>query len=122
MSPSELLEISQLAWANGIGTYAIFLTISGGYLVAAYSAGRSLTRAQYLLANGLFLVLATSTVLAVTAFFTAALRHADRAARLDPEFAQLASPYAIAAVTAVNLFVVVACLKFMRDVRTPGAE
>jgi len=122
MSPSELLELSQLAYANGVSTYAIFLTISGGYLVAAHLAGSSLARSQYLLANSLFLVLATATVLAMAAFFTTAVRHADRAARLDPELVVLGSPYLVAAVTAINLFVVLSCLKYMRDVRTPKVE
>ncbi len=122
MTPSELLEVSQLNYANGIGSYTIFLTISGGYIVAAYLAGKDLTRSQYVIANSLFLVLATSSILSMTGFFLTAVRHSDRAVRLDPELVVLGNPYMIVAVTLINLFVVLACLKFMRDVRTSNVD
>ena len=120
MTVAELLELSQMAFSNGLAAYAIFLTIVGGYLVAAYMVGRELQTSQYVILNGLFLVIGTSTILTVAAYFTTATRYALMATEIDPRIVVLTNYYIVVAVTVMNFFAVVAGIKFMRDTRKNG--
>ena len=108
------LVVEQLGGANGAMT--LYLTVTSGYLLVAYLAGKELTRLQAAIITCLYVVFTTANTLAVISFFNAAIHYAHTygAGRMP-----LWPPYTVG--TAFFLGIL-ACLKFMWDVRHPKSE
>jgi hypothetical protein len=54
MTESEYLTHAATYWSNAIALTALFITIVSGYIIAAYVAGASMTRAQIMIVNTLY--------------------------------------------------------------------
>ena len=79
MTEAEALELTLLASANGVTSFSVYITVTFGYLAAAYFTGRNLTTSQALIVSALFIVSALSALLNLlsdNAFYEAALIHA----------------------------------------------
>ena len=56
MSEADLMNVVQGIISNSIATFAVFVSLVGGYLVTAYLAGKNLTRSQTVIISTLFFV------------------------------------------------------------------
>ncbi len=105
------LVVEQLGGANGAMT--LYLTVTSGYLLVAYLAGKELTRLQAAIITCLYVVFTTANTLAVISFFNAAIHYGHT---YGPGRMPLWPPYTLG--TAFFLGIL-ASLKFMWDVRHP---
>jgi len=108
------IVVEQLGGANGAMT--LYLTVTSGYLLVAYLAGKELTRLQAAIITCLYVVFTTANTLAVISFFNAAIHYGYTygTGRMP-----LWPPYTVG--TAFFLGIL-ACLKFMWDVRHPKTK
>ena len=119
MSEAELFESSQLAFANGISAYAIFWTIVGGYVAAAYFTGVHLSKSQYVIINSLFVVGATMSAIAVHGYFELGYQYMLELETVNPERSLLpGTKYNSRGSIVLNALIIIAGLKFMRDARS----
>ena len=101
---------------QGQVSLGLYLTITSGYLLVAYLAGKDLTQLQVFIITVLFAVVAGLNALAVTSFW-------ESAAYWGQTYGEgRASTLAWKAVAPVLGAGILACLKFMWDVRHPKAE
>jgi len=68
MSEADLLDTAQAVWGNYISTMGIFVSILSAYLIVAYIAGRTLTKAQVILVNVSFGVFVTFGIFGMFGF------------------------------------------------------
>ena len=61
-------DLAQSAYGNTLAAYAIFLSITFGYLVAAYLVGREFTTTQFRLLTTLFLVVTATLIWSMSAY------------------------------------------------------
>ena len=67
MTEAEAIENALLAAANGITSFTVYISVTFGYLAAAYFVGRNLTRAQVAIFNSLFVFASFSCLLSLDA-------------------------------------------------------
>ena len=125
MTTGDWFEWGAQATGNYAQFLAIFLTLTSAYLVAAFFAGKNLTRGQLTLINTFYIVFASLNIFAqmvtlrntLFAFKMAADSVKDLPGISD--FITSVLPVSVAVLcTAISL----GCLKFMWDVRHPKAE
>lgn len=68
MTPYEMLDLAQSSYSTSAAYISIFVALLSAYLVAAYIVGGRLGKAQFLLANSLYLVIQTLTILTIYNF------------------------------------------------------
>ena len=123
MNEAELVESAHLAYSNGIACYAVFWTLAGSFLVVAYQTGKKLTRSQILIIGTLFLISIGMTSFGIWGFFNAGVEFSAELAQLNPirpgRYATKAVPIYMAI---CNFLIVLACFKFVWDVRHPKTE
>ncbi len=119
MSEAELFESSQLAFANGISAYTIFWTIVGGYVAAAYFTGAHLTKSQYIIVNSLFIVGASMSAVAVLGYFELGYQYMLELQQVNPKRPLIpGTEYNSRGSIVLNILIMLAGLKFMRDARS----
>jgi len=108
------IVVEQLGGANGAMT--LYLTVTSGYLLVAYLAGKELTRLQAAIITCLYMGFTATNTLAVISFFNAAIHygHTYGTGRMP-----LWPPYIVGTMFFLGIL---ACLKFMWDVRHPKTE
>ena len=122
MTDAELWELIIMSLGNAASIFAVYLSVTSGYLIVAYLVGNNLTRMQNTLITGLYIIFAVLIAVGLVANF-------DRAAYLL-EFTEetyrspLSSGLPAVAIIAgpILLIGVAACVKFMWDVRHPKTE
>jgi len=67
MTEAEAFENALLAAANAITSFTVYISVTFGYLAAAYFVGPNLTRAQVAIFNSLFVFSAFSCLLSLDA-------------------------------------------------------
>lgn len=72
MTPYEMLDLGQSSYSTSAAYISIFIALLSAYLVAAYIVGGRLSKAQFLLANSLYLVIQTLTILTIYNFNSSA--------------------------------------------------
>ncbi|KKO10920.1 hypothetical protein LCGC14_0024030 [marine sediment metagenome] len=72
MTPYEMLDLGQSSYSTSVAYVSIFITLLSAYLVAAYIVAGRLSKAQFLLANSLYLVIQTLTILTIYNFNSSA--------------------------------------------------
>lgn len=68
MTPYEMLDLAQSSYSTSAAYISIYIALLSAYLVAAYIVGGRLSKAQFLLANILYLVIQTLTILTIFNF------------------------------------------------------
>ena len=109
-------------YGNAATMYAIFLTILSGYLIVAYAVGAKLTSLQVTIVNILYIVTALTTLAALGSFNQAAMEFSLIAAEVRGTEVSLASYFPSHFLVGIDVLLVLGSLKFMWDVRPPGAE
>lgn len=118
-SVDGMLEVAYVAWGNAVSILALLITILSAYLVAAYLAGRSMTRSQVIIINTLYIFLSTFLLWGLVNMALRAAGFEDIAYSMaEGELAAFSSQEGIAIGT-VTVFgvAILASLKFMWDVR-----
>ena len=104
---------------GGTPVLALLITIITAYLVVAWSVGRQLTKSQVTLINVVFLVFGPLLILGWARRFQIALRLQEELRLMDAGIVGAISPSLITGVAFAFLFLIMACIKFMWDVRHP---
>lgn len=119
ISVDGMLEVSFVAWGNTVSILALLITILSAYLVAAYLAGKSMTRSQVIIINTLYILLSTFLLWGLVNMALRASLFEDIAYSMaDGELAALSSQEGVAIGTVTIFgFAILASLKFMWDVR-----
>lgn len=122
MNDAELWELILISQGNMSSAMAVYLPVLSGYLIVAYLIGQKLSTFQYIAVTGLFTVSALILTFGCCAFL---IRAAFLLEFTDEKYRSPASafiPFAPQTIAALLLLGIVACLKFMWDVRHPRAE
>jgi len=119
MSEAELFESMYMASGNGLSTLAIFFTLVGSYIVAAYRVGEKLTSTQVRIINTLFILSTSVATASVWAYFLAGARFQEALLKTSPFVLESDVDMHLAVIVAVVvcLISIVGGLKFMWDIR-----
>jgi hypothetical protein len=119
---ADLIESSTGYFEISVEALSLYLTATTGYLIVAYLVGNKLTRPQMIVVSTLYVSVAglsdygAITWLAMGAHFARQARNIDATIPFSP------SPFLWIIVGLVLLLGIIACLKFMYDVRHPKTE
>jgi len=115
----QTIAVAQLSTeliAGASNAMSIYLTVTSGYLLVAYLAGKDLTRMQAAIITTLYAVFASFNTIAV-------VTHFDRAVYFGHTYGAGLTPhwpmYGIGILFSLGIL---ACMKFMWDVRHPKSE
>ena len=111
MTEYELLDASGTMYELGAGSMSGYFTVFVSYLVAAYFIGAKLSRPHVVIINGLFLMMEFFMIWAAIGFLARARELSDMIR--EPYFSL--KPHQIA--LPLMSLGVLACLKFMWDIR-----
>ncbi len=117
MVESEIIEAYLECQSLAMNAMVIYLSITSGYLLVAYSVGPRLTRSQVIFISSLFVAFGLFTVWGVFAYFQMGdhfenLSTTWNSARFNPVGLNAAS-----VVSLIELMGILGCLVFMRGVR-----
>lgn len=119
MTEFELEYLLTELGVAALETFGMYVTVTVAYLVAAYVAGEKLTKLQVFIVNTLFLVSTIISVWACIGYISRAIPIADALEVLNPDRRYSLQPPVLIAVLVVQSLGILACLKFMWDVRQP---
>lgn len=72
MTPYEMLDLGQSSYSTSAAYISIFIALLSAYVVAAYFVAGRLSKAQFILANSLYLVIQTLTIITIYNFNSSA--------------------------------------------------
>jgi len=116
MTEYELLDAAGTYYGLGVGSISAYFTVFVAYMVTAYVVGAKLSRSQVVIINSLFLMMEFFAIWSVVGFFVRARLLHEMVYKPWVPF----KPHQIA--LPLLTFGVLACLKFMWDVRHPKSD
>ncbi len=122
MTEYELEELLTITTMAGVEVFAMYVTILGSYLVAAYLAGKRLSFTQSLTVSVLFVYAASLTTYVSYAYLARAIPMADALQVIHPDRLYGAQPITQGATLLLQAVGILTCLKFMWDIRHPKTE
>lgn len=124
MTEYEIADLISSVSSNMIAGQALFLTFLSGYLVVAYSVGRSLTTYQVSFINLVFILFGAISLISQTSQFGMVFRYSDMLAQMGPVDSSTKNTreFARALVISVRVVLIVGALIFMWQVRHPKTE
>lgn len=105
MTPYEMFDLAQSSYSTSAAYISIFIALLSAYLVAAYMVGGRLSKAQYLLANSLYLVIQILTTFTIYNFNNSARYWGSRGRSDMPVSSESANLTYIPETVALVLFV-----------------
>jgi hypothetical protein len=105
-----------------VESFGMYVTVTVGYLVAAFVTGRKLTKTQVLIVNALFIISAMMMMVATVGFITRGIPIADALEVIHPDRLYAMQPQVRIAVVILESSGILASLKFMWDVRHSEAQ
>ena len=118
MTEAEAFELALMASDNAVTSFSVYITVTFGYLAAAYVAGAKLTTYQVIMVSCIYVVSAVSALLNLLSdvqFYEAALRAAPTVAPQNG----LTSPDLWTTYMSILLSIgIFASLYFMHTIRT----
>jgi hypothetical protein len=119
MEGIELVEAAGTYYGLGVDLLTLYMSVTSGYLIVAYLIGDKLTKSQTTIVNTLYIVMSSLTTYGVTVWITRGAYFA-----LQPSAIEVGMPLhaTYLAPAMIGIFMtggIVACLKFMWDVRHP---
>lgn len=123
MSEFDLAELAGTAMSNFLTSFTVFVSIVTAYVVAAFGAGRKLTKLQISIVNTCFLIASGAMGLLSVLIFQVFLRRAQALGELNNAVIGVGPVVDFTWVVAV-LYVILICgsLAFMWNVRQPGSN
>ena len=117
MTEYELEDLLTSTMSASSDLFAIYVTLLVAYLVAAYLAGDRLTSAQATTISILFIVASTVMTWGCVTYIGRAIPFADALEVINPDRRYGSQPIVQYTVLLVQVLGIIACLKFMWDVR-----
>lgn len=119
MTEYELADLVASTVANSLIIAPILISIASAYLVVAWVVGSKLDRSQVLLINGLFVSFTLLFGLSWARRIQVALSYQEELLKMNPNrMAELGTWLPPGAII-VYILIMLACLKFMWDIRHP---
>ena len=122
MTQYELQELAFAAGGLAAAYGSITISIISAYLLVAYTAGRELMRSQVVLINTLFVFTASLFLYGTISSLIKQLSFVNKLRVLEPEGYYPTNIVVIVAVALIFALIIIACLKFMWDIRHPVSE
>jgi hypothetical protein len=125
MTIADWYSVSSQAMANFAAFFALYLTLVSGYLLTAFVAGKSLSRAQVIVINAFFVLFTGFNLFAEIITIrnaSAAFYRASAGVEGTIPFPEYFSTLFPVATLVLGTGMIIACLKFMWDIRHPKAE
>jgi hypothetical protein len=123
MTESELIEAITSYFDIAVAALTLYVTICSGYLLVAYMAGGNLTNSQAFIVSTLYCFVATVTTYAFRTWSLRSFEYLAFQKSSELSSIELGIAPTLGSVLTVIMFAgVLACLKFMWDVRHPKAE
>ena len=122
MDMAELVEATTLYYGLAVDVLSFYMTVTSGFLIVAYLAGSKLSRPQVFIISTLYIGMAALAAYAATVWVLRGYFFAYQQLEMDdsiPIYATYGIPYCL------GLFLfggIIACMKFMWDVRHPKTE
>jgi len=122
MSEFELAELAGTAMSNFLTSFTVFVSIVTAYVVAAFAAGRKLTKLQVSVVTTCFLIASVAIGLLSVLIFRVFLLRTQALSQLNNPDIGVGVVVDVTWAVAI-LYVILVCgsLVFMRDVRQPKA-
>ena len=123
MSEFELAELAGTAMSNFLTSFTVFVSIVTAYVVAAFAAGRKLTKLQVSVVTTCFLIASVAIgLLSVFIFRVFLLRTQALSQLINPDIGVGVVVDVTWAVAILYVILVFGSLVFMRNVRQPNAN
>ena len=124
MTESELVEAIASFYDLVLSAIGLYVTVCTGYLVAAYLIGSNLTKLQASIVSALFCFVAAVTAYGVFGWSNRAFGYLEALRSIGDSSLGGASgdPIVGDILTVIMVTGILACLKFMWDVRHPKTE
>ncbi len=119
MTEFELRELLATNSFAAVEVFVFWTTAITGYLVTAYLAGRQLTTIQATTISVLFVFVSLMAIWASFAYMARAIEVADSLELLHPGKFFGAQPVTQKGMLVIKTLGIIACVKFMWDVRHP---
>lgn len=122
MSEFELAELAGTAMSNFLTSFTVFVSIVTAYVVAAFAAGRKLTKLQASVVSTCFLIASVAIGLLSVLIFRVFLLRTKALAQLNSPDIGVGVVVDVTWAVAI-LYVILVCgsLVFMRNTRQPNA-
>jgi len=115
----EIADLAATWQSTTTPTSALVITILSGYLIVAWLVGNKLTRAQVVLVNTLFVFFQFSMIAGWAMRWALSYKYSMELYSIDPGFYEAPASIPLIIFGAAMAVSVIACLKFMWDVRHP---
>jgi len=125
MTTADWFDYSSQAMANYIGFLTVYLTFVSSYLVIAFLVAKNLSRQQVVLINTFFIAVSLFNIGAQAASSRNAYIAYSKAAIGVDDMLYLTTDQISALIITTAIFeigIILACLKFMWDIRHPKSE
>ena len=123
MTESELIEAITSYFDIAVAALTLYVTVCSGYLIVAYMVGGNLTNSQALIVSTLYCFVAATTTYAFPTWSVRSFAYLSFQESSGLSSIELgATPSMGSALTVIMLAGVLACLKFMWDIRHPKTE
>jgi hypothetical protein len=119
---ADLIGMSTGYFEIAVEVIALYLTATTGYLIAAYFIGNKLTRSQMIIVSTLYVSIAGLSDYAAITWMARGAHFARQAVNIDATIPFNPNQFLWIFVGLVMFLGIIACLKFMWDVRHPKAE
>ena len=117
MTEYELTDSLTSIMSAAVDIFSAYLSLVAAYLVAVYLAGQRLGALQITTISTLFSVAASVLVWAMYSYFSRAIPIAGALEAINPEVNYGAQPLTKFTLVSVMILGILACLKFMLDIR-----
>lgn len=124
MTEPELVEAIASFYGLFLTAVGLYITVCSGYLIAAYLVGGSLTKLQTAIVSTLFTFVAALMTYASWGWLTRTFGYLEALKSVGDSGLGGASghPAANTILTTIMALGIIACLKFMWDIRHPKTE
>ena len=119
MTEGELVQSITAYYELSGNALSMYVTVSMGYLVAAYFIGYNLTKSQVIVVSTLYAVVAAVMSYAMFGYMARGFTYVEMQNALNPELVSYSSPVFYVLLPMIFGAGIIACLKFMWDVRHP---
>ena len=119
MTTYEMADLAQNLFANGLSSFALFLSVVFAYIVSAYLVGAQLTRTQVRMLTFVFVIVAALIAWSIAAYTNGGVNLSSLAFPDNTDHFFTPKSWVPPFVLGIGLVIICIALKFMWDVRHP---
>jgi hypothetical protein len=122
MTEYELADLLGSISGDTLVFIPLVISLVSGYMVVAWLVGKQLTRAQVVLINSLYIAFFVLLAFSWTKRVLVAMSYQSELMAMNPNRVEVQGSWLIPVVSVLMIITLLACLKFMRDIRHPKTE